>query len=127
MKIMNKEILNEFEEHKNELKLYFENNNQEEYSEWNDFIRKVINITLPTFELVKYKERGSYQGEIEYSILKDNKLYEGETYYGSCSMCDSLIAISNYDNEKPTKKQVSAYMLLALELIEQLKEVKNNE
>ena len=124
---MNKEILNEFEEHKNELKLYFENNNQEEYYDWKNFIKKVIDITLPTFKLVKYKERGSYQGEIEYSILKDNKLYEGETYYGSCSVCDSLISISHYDDEKPTEKQVSAYMLLALELIEQLKEVNYNE
>lgn len=121
---MVKEILEEFNEHKNNLKLYFENNSQENYFEWSSFIRKVISISLPTFELVKYKERGSYQGEIEYSILKDNKLYEGETYYGSCSICDSLIAIHHYNNEKPTEKQVSAYMLLSLELIENLKEVK---
>lgn len=121
---MNKEILNEFEEHKEELKLYFENNKQSKYYEWNDFIKTVIKITLPTFELVKYEEHGTYQGEIQYSVYKDHKLYEGETYYGSCSYCDSLIAIGGYENIKPDEKQVSEYMLLALQLIEQLKEVK---
>jgi len=42
-------------------------------------------------------------------------------YYGSCSGCDTLLSISEYSDDVPTKEQVEDYMSLCLHLIEKMK------
>jgi hypothetical protein len=42
------------------------------------------------------------------------------TYYGSCSGCDTLLSICSY-NEKPSENQIQDYMTLALHLLQRCK------
>ena len=119
---MNKDIINQWFKYQNCLKDYMQNTNMKEYREWNDFIKMVIKYALPSYYLIDYKEVGSYQGDIYFKIKdNDNNIYSGEMSYGSCSFCDSLLAIFSYDDGLPSNKQVESAMFLALEMIESIK------
>ena len=71
---------------------------------------------------------GDYQGTQIFVIHLDK--YQPDesdyvvtnTYYGSCSGCDTLQAISEYDyDEKPDENQIKDYMELALHLLQKCK------
>ena len=49
------------------------------------------------------------------------------TYYGSCSGCDTLQAISYYDRELPSETQIKEYMQLALHLLQKCMWLKEEE
>lgn len=67
---------------------------------------------------------GDYQGT-EIFILHKN-VYQPyiedyvytSTYYGSCSGCDTLMGISEYDDGLPSESQVKDYMDLCLHLLQ---------
>jgi len=44
-----------------------------------------------------------------------------DTYYGSCSGCDTLQAISDYDDGRPSELQLKEYMALALHLVQKMR------
>lgn len=118
---MEKKIINNWNKNKDKLNEYFKTHNQNDYAyNWNDFIKTIIIYILPNYKIEKYKEIGSYQGDIYITISdKDNNYYNGKAYYGSCSFCDSLIAINDWDYEKkPSEKQLIDYMQLALNIIQ---------
>ena len=46
------------------------------------------------------------------------------TYYGSCSGCDTLQGISSYDGDEPSEEQIKDYMELALHLLQKCKMLK---
>ena len=124
---MEKTIITNWEQNKNKLKEYFKKNKQEDFAyEWNDFIKCIIKYALPDFNLVDYKTSGDYQGEIYIKIEdKDKNVYKGKTYYGSCSFCDSLTGICDYNyDRKPNKSEVFQYMELSLQIIESFKKYK---
>lgn len=69
-------------------------------------------------------DNGDYQGTQIFLIpLKtyqpsvEDYVYTN-TYYGSCSGCDTLEAINEYDDDLPREDQVSDYMILALHLLQ---------
>jgi hypothetical protein len=68
---------------------------------------------------------GDYQGTLLYVIGASG--YQPSTYwyvkvgYGSCSACDTLKGIRNYEDDTPTPEQVKEYMVLALHIIQGLK------
>lgn len=72
---------------------------------------------------------GDYQGSLLFIIPELG--YQPDTYwvvkvgYGSCSGCDTLEGIRDFDfeNKKPDVGQVDAYMTLALHIVQGLKEV----
>jgi hypothetical protein len=70
---------------------------------------------------------GDYQGTLVYVIAasgyQPSTYWYVKVYYGSCSGCDTLEAIRGYDNGPPTKEQVNDYMMLALHIVEGLKEM----
>jgi hypothetical protein len=75
---------------------------------------------------------GDYQGTLLFVIAA--KGYQPSTYwyvkvsYGSCSGCDTLEAIRRYDGKSiPTKTQVEDYMVLALHIVQGLKEMTDTE
>ena len=118
---MEKEIINNWNKNKDKLNKYFKTNNQIDYAyNWNDFIKTIIKYVLPNYKIEKYREIGDYQGDIYITISdKDNNYYNGKAYYGSCSFCDSLIAICDWDYEKkPSEEQLIDYMQLALNIIQ---------
>ncbi len=70
---------------------------------------------------------GDYQGTLVFVIGATG--YQPSTYwyvkvgYGSCSGCDTLQDIRNYDSEPPTPKQVEDYMTLALHIAQGIKKM----
>lgn len=66
---------------------------------------------------------GHYQGTLIFVIHKNTyQPYEGEylmTYvnYGSCSGCDTLLAIQNWGSSVPAETQVKDFMTLCRDLV----------
>jgi len=80
----------------------------------------------PDPERVHQIDDGDYQGTLVFVIAATG--YQPSTYwyvmvsYGSCSGCDTLEAIKNYDDAPPTAEQLDKYMTLALHIVQGLKE-----
>ena len=76
---------------------------------------------------------GHYQGTIIFIIPKNDyqpdKYVVTNTYYGSCSGCDTLQSIcDDYDNNKqPNLQQIKDYMTLALHLLQKMRWLLDNE
>lgn len=70
---------------------------------------------------------GDYHGTLLFAIAAED--YEPRNYwyvkvaYGSCSGCDTLLAIRNYDGDIPNDSQVNDYMTLALHILQGLKKM----
>lgn len=68
-------------------------------------------------------DNGDYQGTVLFMIPR--KTYQPNPndylltycYYGSCSGCDSLQSIQDYEYGVPTEKQVKDYMILCKDLV----------
>lgn len=137
--------INKWDKNKDKLREYFTNNKQEEYaSSYADFTKKVIDIIFNdddygyeenqqerSFDLAQFFKEidfGDYQGTLIYVFAYESyQPSTSETFftsvnYGSCSGCDTLLAINQYStDELPTKSQVKDYMQLALNLIQNMK------
>ena len=76
---------------------------------------------------------GSFEKLPETANLGDLCIVDGKdyvytnTYYGSCSGCDTLQAISGYDDGLPNEEQVKDYMQLALNLLQKCKRFEEGE
>lgn len=81
----------------------------------------------PNPDKIHVIDDGDYQGTQLFIIPADT--YQPSTYwrvfvdYGSCSGCDTLEAIREYSEDKPTDKQVKDYMMLALHILQNIKEL----
>lgn len=131
---MIKEFVEKWNKYKNNLEEYFRNTKQEEYSSYEEIVRilfdEVINKgeddTFDT-ENICVIDDGNYQGTQIFILHKDvyqprieDYVYTN-TYYGSCSGCDTLLRISSYDDELPDEEQIKEYMALALHLLQKCK------
>ena len=93
---------------------------EEEYGDFN-----------PDPERVHQIDDGDYQGTLLFVVAA--KGYQPSDYwyvkvgYGSCSGCDTLESIKNYDDETPKPEQVKDYMTLALHVAEGLKKMGDDE
>lgn len=117
------------------LRRYFEVSNQSDYDSYQKILYKLIEIVVNPYlkekadyelDLSKIHEidDGDYQGTLIYLIPYDTYQPDMNEYiltyvdYGSCSGCDTLLGISGYDEDKPSKEQVREYMLLALHMLQ---------
>ena len=132
---MIKEIIEKWEKNKHILENYFRTTRQEEYSDYQIIVKKLIELVLNidelhnVFDLEKLTvlDHGDYQGTQIFIVPK--KTYQPDvedylvthTYYGSCSGCDTLQSINLYRDELPNEEQISEYMTLALHLIQKMK------
>ena len=136
---MIKEFIDKWNINKGKLEEYFRNTRQEDYAEYEDIVKKIIEIILNANENeYSYKDNFS----IKDLVVIDNGDYQGtqlfithletyqpdiddyiilNNYYGSCSGCDTLLSISCYDDELPNEQQIKDYMLLSLHLIQSIK------
>lgn len=131
-------------ENKDKLEKYFKNTKQEKYDEYEKILKQLIKIVInPYLSNKKYKtldiekirviDDGDYQGTQIYIIPFD--LYQPDVedyvytnnYYGSCSGCDTLLSISNYQEGIPTPKQVEGYMTIALHLLQKFKKLEDEQ
>lgn len=81
----------------------------------------------PDPERIHCIDDGDYQGTLIFLIgakgYQPSIYWSMKVYYGSCSGCDTLQAIYDYSDEKPTEDQVKDYYTLCLHLIESMKEI----
>lgn len=123
------------------LKEYFATHIQEEYCNSyeslltktfelviNPYLKSISSWNIYSIEDIHTIDDGDYQGTYIFLIPKD--IYQPistdylVTYvgYGSCSGCDTLLGIHNYDTEGlPSKEQVEEYMTLCLHMIQHCK------
>jgi len=70
---------------------------------------------------------GDYQGTLVFVIggqgYQPSDYWYVKVFYGSCSGCDTLQAISRYSSEPPTEEQVNDYMTLALHIVQGIKKM----
>lgn len=72
-------------------------------------------------------DNGDYQGTLLFVIPRET--YQPSEYeylityvnYGSCSGCDTLLAIQDWNDEPPTERQLEDYMTLCLHLCQNMK------
>ena len=129
---MIKEFIRKWDKHKSDLEEYFKNTNQLEYNNYTSIVKilfeKVIDRNKKfDIDNILVIDDGEYQGTQIFIIHKDtyqpsiSDYVYTNTYYGSCSGCDTLQAISGYDEGLPSKEQVKDYMQLALNILQRLK------
>jgi hypothetical protein len=124
-----------WDENKGKLEEYFKTNEQSCYNNYRLLVEllftKVINPYLDKIEEDVFNENaihviddGNYQGTLLF-LIPENKYQPSpydyvwtNQYYGSCSGCDALMGISNYDDDVPNEEQVKDYMTLCLHLLQ---------
>lgn len=85
----------------------------------------------PDPERITEIDHGSYQGTLLYIIA--DKDYQPDYYwsifvdYGSCSGCDTLEAIRNYDDTPPNEEQIGEYWTLMLHMVQSMKPLRDDK
>ncbi len=129
---MRKELTTQWELRKDALRNYFTTTNQDEYnSSYKEILVKIFELVLTEqkvqLDSITTIDNGDYQGTLLFTIPFDkyqpseDEYYFTSVGYGSCSGCDTLQGISDYDGELPTEEQVDDYMTLALHMIQKMK------
>ena len=127
--IMIKEFVEKWEARKHELEEYFRTHDQNDYLEYVCIVKKLFDIVIDGFNPKKITvvDDGGCQGTQIFLIPRDTYQPSSEdyvfthNYYGSCSGCDTLLAINGYCGGLPSEEQIREYMTLSLHLLQQLK------
>lgn len=131
---MVKEFCLAWEKNKGKLEEYFRTTPQSEYDSYELLVRRLFDIVInPSIENDYYGfdtknflviDDGDYQGTQVFILHRnvyqpsvEDYVYTN-TYYGSCSGCDTLLGISGYGSELPDEEQVKDYMRLCLHLLQ---------
>ena len=134
---MIKEFVERWNKYKGNLEQYFRNTKQKEYESYYDIVKLLFE------KVINQEETNGYKFDMDNTTIIDDGDYQGtqlfiiplncyqpnateyivtNTYYGSCSGCDTLQAISSYDCEElPDEEQIKDYMQLALHLLQKCK------
>ncbi len=133
------EIIAKWDKNKSKLEEYFKTTEIKNYGRsYEKLLVKVIEIILndeeaeddydkfdiPNMTVISH---GDYQGTELFIIPKNTYQPSIRDYimthnsYGSCSGCDTLQSITQYDDGLPTNEQVSEFMTLSLHLIQRMK------
>ena len=135
---MIKDFVIAWDANKEKLREYLSTHEQEDYDSYKKIVtllfEHVINPYLEekrgyVYDTKKLHEidDGDYQGTLLYLIPIDE--YQPSHYqyvatfveYGSCSGCDTLLGISQYDYGMPNSEQVEEYMTLCLHILQHFK------
>lgn len=132
---MIKELTDRFIEKKPELAALLAKKHPEDYKELVTMVVQLLDDGKEYGGLdpehIHEIDDGEYQGTLLYLIAE--KTYQPSSYwyvkvgYGSCSGCDTLQDIRNYDSEPPTEKQVADYMTLALHIVQGIKKLRDDD
>lgn len=132
---MEAKIIQKWEENKFKLEEYFKTTKQNQYDDYKLIVQKIFELVINTSECnyenfavnkMTVIDDGDYQGTQIFIVPKDSYQPNAEdylvtnTYYGSCSGCDTLQGISFCDDELPSELQVKEYMTLALHLVQKM-------
>jgi len=131
---MEKELVNKFMKKKQDLEKEFSQKHPDSYT---DLVKAVMTILraepyedeedFPSPDRIhKIDDNPDYQGILLYIIGSDGyapSYWYVNIDYGSCSGCDTLLAIKGYDDDLPSPQQVKDYMTLALHIVQKLKKM----
>jgi hypothetical protein len=132
--IVDKLVLEAWDKNNNLLKDYFKATEQNKYNSYLKLLKKTIEIIFegkynyPNYEKITEIDYGDWQGTLVFILA--NKEYQPALKdhwytavgYGSCSGCDTLLAIAGYDDDKlPNEKQVEDYWTLCLHMMQKMK------
>ena len=139
---MIKDFVLAWDKHKNELEVFFRTHVQEAYFDYEDLVKLLFDIVInPEIKKGQYDtdniliiDDGDYQGT-QIFVLHRNTYQPSvgdyvytNTYYGSCSGCDTLQGISCYNyGLKPDETQVKDYMVLCMHLLQSCEFMKDGE
>lgn len=129
-------FIDKWNDNKSTLENYYRTHEQKEYDTYEKIIKLIFELIInddeEDFNIKRLTviDNGDYQGTQLFIIPRN--VYQPDVtdyvythnYYGSCSGCDTLLSISNYSEDLPTKNQIKDYMLLSLNLIENMKYLK---
>ena len=121
-----------WEKNSKNLEKWFAENTQDKYSDYKVIWKAVLDIVVNPImrrpfdtERITEVDDGEYQGTLLFITPFDT--YQPCHYeyvltfvdYGSCSGCDTLLAINHFDDaDLPTELQVKEYMKLALDMLQ---------
>ena len=134
---MIQEVVKQWEQNKHKLEEYFRTTNQDEYDSYLMIVKKIFELCITeadrnygfAIEKITVIDDGGYQGTQIFIIPFDayqpdeDQYLVTDTYYGSCSGCDTLLSICEYNYKLPTDDQVKQYMTLALHLVQKLRKL----
>lgn len=137
-------VVEKWEKNKKKLEEYFSTHDQEEFAEsYSSLLKRVIELILNDGDYsysegkqnkdfivndITVIDYGDYQGTqifvFPYNTYQPSvsETFYTSVYYGSCSGCDTLMAIAS--GGKPNKNQVKDFMTLSLNLIQNIKSFK---
>lgn len=136
------EIVKLWEENKHKLEEYFKTTKQEEYDSYETIIRKIFELCINVsddyynnfnLESLHIIDDGNWEGTLIFIVPKNISLPDAEdyivtdTYYGSCSGCDTLLSILSYSEDLPSESQVKELMTLALHLVQKMRWLSSSE
>jgi len=136
---MIKEFVKAWDINKAKLEEYIKTHKQEEYDSYeklvkilfqiviNPYFKEILRLDVWDCEYIHVIDDGDYQGtqiflipSTPYQPTVEDYVITHQ-YYGSCSGCDTLLAIMNYDKGIPTEEQVKDYMTLELHILQRCK------
>lgn len=140
---MIKEFVEKWDKYKENLENYFRNTRQEEYQDYKDIVKALFENVINKDETDSWNkfnlkemtliDDGYYQGTQIFIIPLDvyqpntSNYVVTNTYYGSCSGCDTLMAIQDDEVGLPNEEQIKDYMELALHLLQKCKWLEEEE
>ena len=139
---MVKEFCKAWEANKGNLEEYFRTHEQDEYDSYEALVKLLFDIVInPSMKSDYYRfstddmtvlDHGDYQGTLIFILHMDHHLLCVDEYvytsvnYGSCSGCDTLMRINEYNWDKlPNEEQIKDYMTLCLHLIQKCSYMKD--
>ena len=129
-------VVKQWDDNKHLLEEYFKINPQSDYVSYKAILEKIFELVVVEkdgyemdYDKMTVIDDGHYQGTLLF--ITPTKSYQPSVedylithvYYGSCSVCDTLEAIHRYDDGLPSESQLRDYMMLALHLIQNMKEL----
>lgn len=133
---MDKKIVAAWEANKAKVQAFFEAGHPESYKAVIAAVVQMLHdasdeYTKPDPERIHEIDDGDYQGTLVYVIgatgYQPSDYWYVKVSYGSCSGCDTLESIRGYKYSKPDADQVKQYMLLALHVIQGMREMGASE
>lgn len=122
-------LVNRFMEKQQDLEAILKSGHPSDYEDLGKTVVSVITNeedNLDSGRIHKIDD-GDYQGTLVFIIgakgYQPNDYWYVQVFYGSCSGCDTLQSIRDWEDISPTDTQVMDYMSLALNIVQEIRKM----